>query len=377
MRRTGLQFAAMYFLLAIQTVRADAPEDFVARFDRMDQRINKGQGYCASLNTSGELAWAEAYILQGYIEMYRATKDRAYLDSLVEHFDKVLASRDDVRKVKDYYRKVPMAGWGSNEYSRQRWHVWAVHTGVICLGPAEFVRTVYGISKLRREYGDKGDEYLTRVKEAVAANDPDWRDGPGKDEGHYVDASLGVGPLPLNQQNALGSIIVELYRITRDHAYKERAMKLAVYFKRRLHLTDDGAYEWSYQPREDTSSNGSEDISHAAINIDFALRCRWAHIVFKQKEMLAFTRTWTTKIRRGPGEWANTVAGTGGTNTHIPSALGRWLDLCQFDRSIIADARRAFAKVDEDKATAANMLGIAKLARWERRIRTGIPDDQE
>src|SRR2546423_15340921 len=76
-------------------------EEFGMRFDRMDRRINSGQGYSTSLNTNGELAWGEGYILRGYMEMFKATGDTVYLDDLIEHFDRVLRSRDDVRKVRD------------------------------------------------------------------------------------------------------------------------------------------------------------------------------------------------------------------------------------------------------------------------------------
>ncbi len=343
----------------------------------MNQRVNGGMGFCGSLNTNGELAWGEAFIQLGYIEMYRATRDRAYLDSFIEHFDKVLASRDDRHRRIDYYRKAPVAGWGSNEFSKNHWHVWAVHTGVICLAPAEFVRTVRGVRKLRQAYGAKADEYLARITESFAAHDRDWREGPNPGEGYYVDPSIDSFPLPLNQQNALGSVCVELYQITRDHQYKDRAAKLALFFKNRVRKTPDGAYEWFYRPPADATGGECEDISHASINVDFATRCRWAHIVFNQKDMIAFSKTWTTKVRRGPGEFANTICGQGGPNTHMPQAVGRWLDLCQFDKTILADARKAFASVDEEKANGANMLGIAKLARWERQIRQKGPQTQD
>ncbi len=351
-------------LCPVPAVAGVTPRDWAARFDRMDRRINDGQGYCASLNNGGELAWGEGYILRGYVDMYRATGERLYLDSLVEQFERVLRNRDDVRHVRDYYRRKPIAGWGSTEYSDNRWHVWAVHTGMICLGPAEFIELVRNVTPLRHTYGAKADEFLQRIKECVATHDQDWRDGPAQDEGYYSDPS--VGPLPLNQQNALGSVEVELYLITRDHRYRDRAVKLANYMKHRLRRTPDGAFDWAYWPKPDGSSNGSEDISHAAINVTFAEKCRFAHIVFDQRDMAAFARTWTRHVRRAPGEWADTVGGTGGPNTHIPQAIGRWVNLCQFDKSILKDAEFAFARADDEHASGAEMLGLAKIARWER-----------
>src|SRR5262249_23237732 len=96
-------------------------EELAAKFDHMNRRINNGLGYCASLNTTGELAWGESYVLRAYLEMYRATRDTGYLDSFIEHFDRVLANRDNIRHARDYYRKTALASWGSNEYSGNHW----------------------------------------------------------------------------------------------------------------------------------------------------------------------------------------------------------------------------------------------------------------
>src|SRR5437879_5631388 len=82
-RSAGQMRLSSWLIIAVwlctAPVQSRAAQDWVARFDRMDRRINNGQGYCTSLNTAGELAWGEGYILCGYMEMYRATGERAYL----------------------------------------------------------------------------------------------------------------------------------------------------------------------------------------------------------------------------------------------------------------------------------------------------------
>lgn len=337
-----------------------APDDFAVRFDRMDERINGGRGYSESLNTDGVLAWGEGYLLDAYVELYHATGSASYLDNLVDHFDRVLTLRDDHHHRIDHLRKTALAGWGSDQYSHGQWHVWAVHTGMICLGPAEFVAAVKGEYRLRKRFAAKSDEYLQRIKECVAVFDREWRDGPAADEGHYADPM--IGPVPLNQQNALGLVELELYLITRDHAYKDRVAKLARYFQRRLRKRPDGACDWSYWPKPEGDGPASEDISHGAIDIEFAVRCRDAHIVFNDLDIRAFGKTWTAHIRRAPGEWADTVAGTGGPNTYVPEAVGRWVALSPWETTVYDDARLALASADSDKADAATMLGLAKLA---------------
>jgi hypothetical protein len=369
-RNLSLPFAVMVIGIAYGIHSAYCQEDigdYIARFERMDKQINNGRGFSDALNNKGALAWGESYILQSYVEMYRATDDTAYLDRLVQHFERVLAKRDDVRRVIDYYRKVPLAGWGSDEFSQGRWHVWAVHTGMICQGPMDFVVLVNKRHRLRALYGRKADEFLARIKECVAAHDPEWRNGPGPHEGYYHDP--GIGPLPLNQQNALGQVMIGLYQMTKNRTYKDRVRRLANYFKNRLRITPEGAYDWSYWPKPDAPGSGSEDLSHASINIQFAVRCREAHIVFNNKDMAAFAKTWLLQVKRAEGEWADTVSGGGGTNTYIPEAAGCWLDLSPFNRRIFHDIKRAFSMVGEDRVNCLLMLGLAKLARWQEQLK--------
>ncbi|MEP6756326.1 MAG: hypothetical protein ABJA67_12550 [Chthonomonadales bacterium] len=353
---------ALVALVPVLARPAIAGQDFVARFDRLDNQLNGGLGYVHRPGNTSGYAWGESYLMSAYVTMYRATSDTHFLDKLVDHFDRVLANRDDVRHLKDQFTNQELAGWGSSEYSKGKWHVWAVHTGMICLGPVDFVGLVKAEAKLKAKYSKKADEYLAKIKECVGVFDKQWRPGPGVGEGSYLDQEVGL--LPLNQQNALGSVMVELYLITRDHTYKDRATQLAKFMMNRVRKNADGSYDWSYWPKPDRTSSGSEDISHAAINIEFAVRCKAAHIVLKDTDMHAFGLTWTNHIHRGEGEFADTVNGSGGPNTHSPQAVGRWVVLAGYEKTIFEDARIALGAMDDDKAGGAELLGIANLARF-------------
>jgi len=338
--------------------------DYRAHFDLSDAVLNATKKYYD--NQNGELAWIDGYQLMGYVEMYRATGDRNYLHHLVSHFDRLIRLRDDFRFLQDAYAQRPLAGWGSRRYSGGKWHVWIVHTGMIIAGPAQFVRLVKENRELQREFAEKAATFRYTIAKCIQDADLYWRNGPEPDEGHYVSPHLGQ-LLPLNQQNAMGIVLLHMYKVTGDRTYLEKVWRLARFFHRRLRYPHSDYYDWAYWPKEGDDGEGSEDISHASINIHFAVRCAEEGIVFKQADIIRFARTWLQVVRRDDGTWADTVGGGGRSNRYIPSAAGRWLVLCPLLPEHLAtrlyqDVARAFA--EERLYKAGEMLGIAYLLRF-------------
>lgn len=337
--------------------------DYHTEFDRSNALLNKEKKHFD--NTNGELAWRDSYQLMGYVEMYRATGDRAYLRLLVALADRIFRSRDDFLGRIDAYAGRPLAGWGSERYSGGKWHVWIVHTGMITIGPAQFVRLVREDQALQKEFGEKAAEYRARIEECIRDAEPYWRNGPEPDEGHYVGAHLGR-LLPLNQQNAMGIVLLEMYKATGNRTNLDKVRRLARFFHRRLRYPHSDYYDWAYWPKEGDDGQGSEDISHASINMHFAARCAEEGIVFTRADIIRFARTWLQVVRRGDGTWADTVGGGGKGNRYIPSAAGRWLVLCPLLPEHLAtrlyqDVARAFS--EERPYKASEMLGIARLLR--------------
>lgn len=339
--------------------------DLRAEFDRSDAADHDGRGGSESLNTNGELAWGESYRLIAYMEMYRATDDRDYLRRLVAHFDRVLGNRDDALGKVDAYAGRPLAGWGSERYSDGKWHAWIVHTGMILAGPAEFVRVVGSEAALRGEFGAKAAEYSARIAESIGDADAAWRTGPDPDEGWYFGAHPGK-LLPLNQQNALGVVLLEMYRATGNPAYRDKVERLARFFHRRLRYPHSDYYDWAYWPGEHDDGRGSEDISHAGINVQFAAECAADGIVFTRSDAVRLARTWLQMVRRPDGTWAGTVGGTGDGAPYMPFSAGNWLVLSPLIPDHLAarlygDALGAF--VEQPTRGPGELLGIARLLR--------------
>jgi len=343
---------------ASHSARAAAPaaETPRAMYDALYERADVTKHIRPDMPSPGEMAWGDSYVLNSYIAMYHGTRDRVHLERFAAHFDRILTARDSRTGRRDELRDRMMPSWGTGNYTQGKWTAWLVHAGMLTYPAASFVRIVRADRRLPRALRAKADGYLPILEEIVAAYDDEWRGGPGG-EGYYH--SPPVGALPLNQQNALGRTMVELAAVTRKAGYRDRATSLARYFKSRLRVMPNGAYAWEYSGGR--GRNG-EDISHAAINADFAALCYRNRIVFTREDMERFAKTFTENIMRPDGGFAQTVAGQGEAGKTYTPQLGRWLNLSPYDRRIY-DAVLGDLHAHPEHRT---LVALANLVRWDK-----------
>ncbi len=331
-------------------------------FDSLDQpgpaeALAAGKG----AETPGDYAWGESYLLSAYVEMYEATGDAKYLDTFVSRYRVLLSLRDDKKGRTDEVRGRTVAGWGTTGYSKGKRTCWVVHAGMLTAPAARFVRLVKERRRLRG-YRKTAGEFAAALEETAAAFESDWKAGPNPDEGCYMEPCLGKY-MPLNQQNALGCALLDLAAATGKKQYQERAAAMARFFKRRLQLTDNGAYRWSYWPNlEPPYAHGSEDISHAAINVAFAVRCYENKVVFTKEEIERFAATFLKVVHRGGGRFADDVGGGGkGVPTYSQQA-GRWGVLAGVNPEVARVIRDYFFRQDPPLAGPTTLLALAYLA---------------
>ena len=255
------------------------------------QAGNGGDWYLGDNNETAMLAWGESYVMMSLASMYRATLDPNWLDELSRHLDGALLQRDDNRGITDY-RGVSAACWQNHSYQpANQPYCYVVHSRMIGYPMAEWVRLVdtYGlhdeVAYDGRSFRTKASEYLQAAKETVAAHDDQWRN-----EGYYVfrpDASFMTyagRDIPLNQSNTMGRLLVTLYAITGEKAYYDKAKALADRFKAQI-----TGYRWNYWGGP--YAGVGEDVSHAAINVDFAALCMQNGITFTDVDMRGFGQT--------------------------------------------------------------------------------------
>ncbi len=361
-----------------------SPDAFAAtsrhRFEEANASLNGGNGYKTSDNTNATLAWGESYIMMGYMALFRSTGERLFLDRLADHADHVLASRDDLAGMKEYNGKSSPC-WLNTKYQPDgEPYCYVVHSGMITYPMAHFAVEVLARPDLwdlltydGASYKAKADLYIQRVQETVAFHSFQWKNGPGAGEGHYVfdpNATFLSSPgqeMPLNQQNAMGRTLIMLYKATGKAEYLDKATRLAKRFEAQLKLQED-CYVWNYGGGAYKAPG--EDISHAAINVDFARLAGENGIVFTSTDLVRFANTLFDKVYKDSSALYDHVGGTGDLNgSSYKAQCGRWLNLVPYRPEIYSVVRDIYDEYPTSSTSGSVLVGFALLAAWEPPVR--------
>lgn len=331
-----------------------------------------GQWYIGADNETATLAWGESYVMMSLAAMYRATGHPMYLDRLAEHIDAVLDQRDDIRGVSDY-RGVSGACWRNLHYQpNDEPYCYAVHTGMLIYPMVEFARLVMespwaaSTTYDGEVLADKAAIYLAAAEDSVAFHEFEWDDAGfyrfAADAGFLAHAGEDQ---PLNQSNAMGRALVVLAAITGDPGYAAKASALAARLKAQMSVGGDGAYLWNYWGGP-YAGNG-EDISHAAINVDFAALAAEHGIVFTAADVDRLAATFVQRVYVDDGTFRDFI---GGGPTNDPSyrpQVGRWLRVSRARPAVYTAVRDLFERHYPPAmvGSASHLVGWALLAEHE------------
>jgi len=332
--------------------------------------VENGDWYIGQTNDEAVLAWGESYVMMSLAAMYRATGHRMYLDRLATHLDGVLLQRDDQREVTDY-RGVSAACWQTTAYQAEP-YCYVVHSGMLIYPMADYVLLVEqaGLSEADvgdgETYGDKASRFLAAAEETVAAHEDQW--DPAGFYRFRADADFlnyAGDDVPFNQSHAMGRALLVLFDVTQDPAYLEKATAMAQWFRSQMSDGGSGELLWNYWGGA-YQGNG-EDISHAAINVDFAALAAEHGAVFSEADVAKLAATFMENVYVAHTSYADFVGGGPLDNPSYRPQTGRWLRLTRARTSVYAGVRELYER-DYPAAGVGSgsiLLGWANLARYE------------
>jgi hypothetical protein len=330
-------------------------------------------------NDCGSIAWYESRRLDGYLEMYLATKNKTYLKAFVKTADRIYEANDIFSGKKDELRNKVVFGWSSLKYTAggER-HTHGVQSGILSEMYGKFSRIVIeeGISELR----NKANDYNAIATKTL---DVAWSDWNSTTQFFHFrpKAHKYYTVYPYNQGLAIGSAFLEQYRIAKYKGdvekiklYKDIIIRIGSYFKKSLQYdSSKNRYLWKYAP-----GSYYEDMSHASLDMNFILSAYEAGLLFTKTDMERFANTLFYTYDSKENKYARYMNGKdlpGYTNWHSLTCL-MIVDFTQFrtDDLILRDCVTATRQIISNKNTLMKLdaqffgllvNGIPKLYRTE------------
>ena len=289
-------------LLAVALAAPAKGAEWATKFTLWNQA---NEGRALGSNNSAYLAWWESYLLQGYLRMYSATGDSLWLNRFIVHADTMLAVARDVPDSGAYWPgyRDGFLGWGTTRYDpAHQYQEYIVHDGMACLPLARFSRMVLHDSLLRERYGTKAVRYVDFIETNVVAKwYANWNAARGT--GEDLSSFGGWQNVPFNQSLVFGELLLVLGRVSpsfmvglrgpcrtehRSSSLSSLPDSMALEFKSRLlYNADRDAYVWRYQEPK----SYWEDISHADLDLSFALEAHADGVAFSDTDLVRFAGT--------------------------------------------------------------------------------------
>jgi hypothetical protein len=227
----------------------------------------------------GRLSWNVSYRLESMILLNEKLRDKHLKDRIIKNIDNLLAvTNDNLGVVEDEYN--PNFLWASKKYSiDKKTPICLMVNNARILYPLllAYNKNIYRNKKVVELTG----EMFNYFEKYFNQKDSLYRFQKGMN--FWADGIM----LPFNQQNAYGLCLIEMYKITKNRKYKDRASSLLKKFRSEFDY-ENKLLTWSYWPKvfyegwsiEDKYSLNTpefkasedkykEDINHAGLNVRF------------------------------------------------------------------------------------------------------------
>lgn len=327
-----------------------------ARLGTMTQgRLDKAPG------TKGRVyGWGWVYWGRAAVYGYMATRERRYIDIMLDAYERLLNERDDSLAMSDDARGRIVKSWGVQTPESPLRACEVTATGLALLPVCELL-----LSPAAHELSEAcRNRLVSTVTECLDEFDQEIIVDEGSRGGYYsspFDGSIEA----INHSHLLGAALAKTYQITGIEKYRRAADLLSQYFLQSCVLEDNETYSWAYAPvpgrmqhahplmssdlRNVNNSVGGEAFYKAAVTVELPLAAHRAGIRFS-----------TVDLQRIAGSFLkNVVRNTDDLNVYVSSRKIRpaaelaakygaqYMLICGFAPldEVNADARRALVRL--------------------------------
>jgi hypothetical protein len=263
----GLGSEQLYQKLLKASFHANVYYDFLA--EEMANVLAQAQQDQA--RRSRWLAWQGSYAAEGALLAYRRTGETRFLDLFSGYFDNVLNLRDSQLGLTDQLRGRVMPAWGDGDELEGLWIAHVTQAARITYPATEFARIVRSDPALDR-FVPNADRYVAAAVAAMAAFDEDYRPIPGEGLSYFIRPGKNREE-PTNHAHQVGRVYLNLYELTGDRTYQDRAAEILMVFKKGLRYDTQGYMFWSYFPyfskEKENVRNKAEHIWKASLTAPF------------------------------------------------------------------------------------------------------------
>ena len=312
----------------------------------------------------GLLAWGETYLGMGQLAMFRSTGDERYLRGLLDRAEVMYANRADRLSppLRDEIRNRVMPAFVSfniSEGADARRHSWMMESAYVSHPVTLAIAAIKKDGRLEGLYGARADAILADVIATMDSFDGEYSVMSGG-RGKYVDPYLAftdpytLGALPYNMQSAIGQNYIALWRATGEQRFHDRATALAKTLKAEMSAVGN-RYQWRYAPYN--AAGSASDISHAGLDVGFAVDAYEAGIVFNDADVQRLANA-LRYARKGPG-FTDAVNGSGEGKVANVRLASTWLPLVRHDAALRTEMFPAFQSYWGTDCCTWPMLGAA------------------
>ena len=290
------------------------------------------------------MCWNEGHYLMGLLTLFELDRQPEWLERAARRITQLWDQRGSIRGQPDSLWGEVLPTWYDTPSGDG---VCTLSSGVILRPIGRFIRLV--MSQPEGEpWRAQARHWLTWARTVYAVHQREFiplADGSGTWLEPYTHGPRrcyprgGSRPNPFNRIHFLLLPMLDLLHLEDDPTLRQQLTMQARYFLQHCRVTSDDCLLWEYEPGPYPSAG--EDLSHAACQAEFIVRCYQEGIVFGELEVRRAANTLTRRILRHHPVPVGDISGDSAPTLDL--AIAAWCHLAPWAPTVLPAAEQVLA----------------------------------